>query len=114
MGFPPCPKKPLTPYFRFLRDNREQIKKQNPSLASIDLVKKCAEIYKDIDENIHSRYIKEYEKDRENYLKQRLEYETKLTADQRQCIADAKQAKVEKKKRVAHKKVRILLHVLMP
>lgn len=38
-GLPPRPRKPLTPYFRFLADVRPKVVKENPKLSVLEVVK---------------------------------------------------------------------------
>lgn len=106
LGLPPRPKRPLTPYFRFLKDNRPQIAKEHPSLSSIELMKMCAEKYKAIDNKTKVKYSEEYAKEQLDYAKRKFQYESKLTLDQKQTIQDAKEAVHEKRERINHKKVK--------
>lgn len=38
-GLPPRPRKPLTPFFRFLAETRPKVTKENPKLSTMEVVK---------------------------------------------------------------------------
>ncbi|KAJ5075158.1 high mobility group protein dsp1 [Anaeramoeba ignava] len=42
------PKRPLSAYFIFCRENREIIKQQNPNMRAVELTKQLAEIWKSL------------------------------------------------------------------
>jgi hypothetical protein len=84
---------------------REVVKKENPELAYLDVIKKVAEKYKTIDPALMKKFEHEYSKDNEKWLREKFQYETKLTLEQRQNIMDAKEAQKERKKKIAYKKV---------
>lgn len=105
LGLPPRPKKPLTPFFRYLTENREKLQKDNPQLKPVEVVKVCAQHYATIDPVKRAKYQDEYLKEQDDYLKRRTAYESKLTDEQKYEIANAKQEAVEKKARIEYKKV---------
>lgn len=107
LGIPPRPKRPLTPFFRFMKEIRPSVTKENPNLAGLDVVRKVAEKYKSIDPALLRKLTEEYHKDQEEYLKTKFRYESQLTTEQKQNIIDAKDALHEKRARIAYKKVAI-------
>ncbi|KAG5684219.1 hypothetical protein PVAND_013457 [Polypedilum vanderplanki] len=104
LGLPPRPKRPLTPFFRFLVDNRPKIAKENPNLKPVDLIQLCAKKYADIDSEVRNKYHEEFLKEQEVYLKKRSAYENSLSDEQKFEIANAKQEKQDKKLKSEHKK----------
>ena len=106
LGLPPKPKRPLTPYFRFLVQARTQVQQSNPKLSTIEIVQACAKRWADVDESTKQKLTEEYMKDKEQFIKQRAQYESKLTDEQRYDIEAAKQDIEESKEKRAHRKVR--------
>lgn len=53
---PNKPKKPLTAYFRFLKDHRARVKAENPDLKPPQLTKKCGELWREFDEEQKKKY----------------------------------------------------------
>lgn len=88
---------------------RPVVKKENPDLQGVAIIKKIVEKYKFIEPALLEQYQAQYRKDQEEYIKKRYLYETKLSPDQKQDLADAKEAKAERRERLAYKKVRNLL-----
>lgn len=71
LGLPPRPKRPLTPYFRFLKEMRPVVKKENPDLQGVAIIKKIVEKYKFIEPALLEQYQAQYRKDQEEYIKKR-------------------------------------------
>jgi transcription factor A len=105
LGFPSRPKKPLTPYFRFLSENRARISKENPQLKPLEVVVQCAKEYKQIDVDKLAKYTAEFNNEQQSYVQKLAEYNSKLTEEQRREIAAYKEVKAERKERIEHKKV---------
>lgn len=106
LGLPPRPKKPLTPYFRFLAEVRPRVTKENPDLGAIQVVATCAKQWANVDDNLRKKLTDEYMKEKEKFVKERAQYEGKLTDDQKYDIQTAKQDLQESRDKRAHKKVR--------
>lgn len=106
LGLPARPKKPLTPFFRYLSENRTKLQTANPQLKPIEVVKLCAKQYATVDPSVKTKYQDEYIKDQEEYIRKRTVYDNKLTDEQKYEIANAKQEAVEKKARIEYRKVR--------
>lgn len=106
LGLPPRPKKPLTPYFRFLKDARPKMLQSNPNLKAIELVQACAKKWVDVDENTKKKLLDEYMKDKEQYVIRRAHYESRLTDDQKFELEAAKQDIVESREKREHRKVK--------
>lgn len=66
LGIPARPKKPLTPYFRFMRDIRATVVASDPKLSANDVVKKMALKWETVDEKQKKKYQDEYKKEQVN------------------------------------------------
>jgi len=104
LGLPLRPKKPLTPYFRYLVEVRPEMTKNNPKLSTLEIVQECAKKWANVDESTKQKLLIDYMKDKEQYIKQRAQYESKLTDEQKYEIEAAKQDLVESREKRAYKK----------
>merc|ERR1712216_626883 len=52
----PKRKKPLTAYFQFAKDNRENVKKENPGVSLGEASKKLGAMWKELDATTKSKY----------------------------------------------------------
>ncbi|XP_034485438.1 transcription factor A, mitochondrial isoform X1 [Drosophila innubila] len=105
VGLPPRPKKPLTPYFRFMREMRPKLLAKDPKITTIGIVQELSKQWVDVDPKLKERLQSEYKKDQETYMELRTKYESKLTDEQRaeikqmkQDISDAKERKQLRKR----------------
>ncbi|XP_001995833.2 transcription factor A, mitochondrial isoform X2 [Drosophila grimshawi] len=105
IGLPPRPKKPLTPYFRFMREMRPKLIAKDPKISTIEVVRQLSKNWVSVDPKMKERLQSEYKIDQEIYLDQRTKYDAKLTDEQRaeikqmkQDISDAKERKQLRKR----------------
>ncbi|XP_017959738.1 transcription factor A, mitochondrial isoform X1 [Drosophila navojoa] len=105
IGLPPRPKKPLTPYFRFMREMRPKMLAKNPSISTIEVVRQLSKSWGEVDPKLKERLQSEYKRDQELYLEKRTKYDATLTEEQRselkqlkQDISDAKERKQLRKR----------------
>lgn len=105
LKIPPRPKKPLTPFFRFLALNREKALSQNKDLKAMGVVQVVSKEWANVDQQLKAKLTDEYMKEKEDYTKIIAQYETKLTDEQKDGIRVAKQERVEGKEKRAHRKV---------
>jgi transcription factor A len=105
LGLPVRPKKPLTPFFQFLAENRTRLSKENPNLKLTELMQLCAKKYADVDLATKDKYKVQFLKENEEYMKKRSSYESKLTEEQKIEIAKAKEDAEDRKLKVEHKRV---------
>ncbi|XP_030553995.1 transcription factor A, mitochondrial isoform X1 [Drosophila novamexicana] len=105
IGLPPRPKKPLTPYFRFMREMRPKMLAKDPKITTVEVVRQLSKSWVDVDPKLKERLQSEYKKDQELYLEQRTKYDATLTDQQRaeikqmkQDISDAKERKQLRKR----------------
>ncbi|XP_055386504.1 uncharacterized protein LOC129615367 [Condylostylus longicornis] len=105
IGLPPKPKKPLTPYFRFMKKMRDSVTAENPNAKAHEIVKILASKWENLDEINKKKLQEEYKKDQISYLETRTKYDSKVTDEQRgelkqlkQELADAKQKRAMRKR----------------
>lgn len=109
MHIPDKPKKPLTPYFRFLRDYRQDKIKSNPEVKATELVKMGAADWAKAHASIKDKYTNEYKQDLEEYTVKMTAYNAKLTPEQQESIKEIRRLKTASKlKREIKKKSRDL------
>ncbi|XP_055298366.1 transcription factor A, mitochondrial-like [Sitodiplosis mosellana] len=86
LGIPERPKRPMTGYYRFLKEVRPSIKKTGKTTREIPVV--AAAQWNKLDESQKQKYIREYEQERVEYMKKKEEYEKSLTKEQKLAIKD--------------------------
>lgn len=106
LGLPKKPKKPLTPYFRFLQQARPDVVKQHPKASTIEVVKMIAEKWQTVDESTKKKLEAEFKQDQTSYVTKLAKYDALLTAEQREDIKNFKHEISETKVKREHKKVR--------
>lgn len=106
MGLPEKPKKPLTPYFRFLKQVRSQVVEKNPKATIPEVIRMVAKQWETVDEATKSKFEEEFKKEKITYIEKRAQYDSKLTDDQKTDIKHMKQELTESREKRAFKKVR--------
>ncbi|XP_016981496.1 transcription factor A, mitochondrial isoform X3 [Drosophila rhopaloa] len=99
VGLPPRPKKPLTPYFRFMREQRPKLVAANPKITTIEVVRQLSKDWSDADVQLKDRLQAAFKKDQQIYMEQRTKYDATLTDEQRAEIKQLKQDVVDAKER---------------
>ncbi|XP_068081770.1 transcription factor A, mitochondrial [Anabrus simplex] len=99
LGIPSPPKKPMTPFFRFLTLIRPTIKQKNPEAKITDVTKLAAEQWEKADPEVRQKLHDEYKDAMRDYLEERLKYEMSLTPEQKEEIQQAKEDIVDAKER---------------
>lgn len=99
LKLPEKPKKPLTPYFRFVRDQREDLMKKFPHLKVTDVTKKCAEEWKDAHITIKEKYQISYKEELDDYYKKLEKYKLSLSDEQKDFLSEVSKEKTDDKKR---------------
>ncbi|XP_072945070.1 uncharacterized protein TFAM [Epargyreus clarus] len=84
------PKRPLTPFFKFMTQMRPALLAKNPGITSKEAIAWSSKHWQQLDSETKSQMHKEYEKDLEDYKKIKAMYEASLTEQQK---ADIKQVK---------------------
>lgn len=104
LGLPPKPKKPLTPYFRYMQQMRPVILEQNPKIALPELVKLIASKWEQVDDKTKMKLQEDFKKDQVLYIEKRAQYDSKLSDEQRRDLKHLKQEISDAKERRAVKK----------
>lgn len=104
LGFPERPKKPLSPYFRFMSEVRPAVTAAHPQLRLPDVVKAIAHKWETVDEAKKIELLAAFKRDQVVYLQKRAAWEAALTDDQRFQLKDLKQQLADTKERSAEKK----------
>lgn len=96
---PERPKKPLTAYFRFLLEYRGKVLKENPGIKITEVTKTASEAWRELDEAKKADYEQQHRDELDRYTKQYLDYEAKLTDEQRAVLQAAKEEKLQERKK---------------
>ncbi|XP_026463686.1 ARS-binding factor 2, mitochondrial-like [Ctenocephalides felis] len=97
LGYAEKPKRPLTPFFRFVGQIREQLKKENPTASTMDISKLASVKWEKAEPHVKSKLEEEYKKDQLVYIKQKVEYDKNLTEEQKEDIKQFKANQQEEK-----------------
>lgn len=109
IGLPPKPKKPLTPYFRYMAQQRPKLQAANPKTSIIEIVKQISKEWEKVDASMKERLQAEYKKDQQTYIEARTKYDAKITDEQRAQLKELKQEVTEaKERRMMRKRVKEL------
>ncbi|NWH54731.1 TFAM factor, partial [Fregata magnificens] len=92
------PKRPLTAYFRFLKENHSAFRQKNPEMSNVELVKKIAGAWKELPASQKQAYEEARKTDWQRYEKQLAAYKAQLTP------AQAAALKEERRKRLAKRR----------
>ncbi|NXX56731.1 TFAM factor, partial [Scopus umbretta] len=92
------PKRPLTAYFRFLKENRSAFRQKNPEMSNVELVKRIAGAWKELPASQKQVYEEARKADWQRYEEQLATYKAQLTP------AQAAALKEERRKRLAKRR----------
>ncbi|NXN22214.1 TFAM factor, partial [Nycticryphes semicollaris] len=93
------PKRPLTAYFRFLKENRPTFRQNNPEMSNMELVKKLAGAWKELPASQKQVYEDARKTDWQKYSEQLAAYKAQLSP------AQAVALKEERRKRLAKRRL---------
>lgn len=88
------PKRPLTPFFKFMAQLRPVLLAKNPGLTSKEAIQWISKHWQQLDAETKQQMGKEYEKDIEDYRKIKAIYESSLTEEQKENIKRVKEEMV--------------------
>ncbi|XP_063972918.1 transcription factor A, mitochondrial isoform X2 [Diachasmimorpha longicaudata] len=103
LGIPPRPKRPMTPFIAYSVLERGRIVKEHPDLRPRDIMKKIAEDWKTYSLPHKEELRKNYLHELQEYTKQIMAYEEKLTDEQKKSIKDEKLRGMEATEKVKMK-----------
>ncbi|XP_018576996.1 transcription factor A, mitochondrial-like [Anoplophora glabripennis] len=101
LKIPEKPKKPTTPYVKFIAEHRIKVVKDNPNLKQTDIIRKCAEDWKEVSQELKEKYNAAYKKECVIYDEKILTFNANLTPEQRQALQivnDEKKSSRQKRK----------------
>ncbi|CAK1586809.1 unnamed protein product [Parnassius mnemosyne] len=84
------PKRPLTPFFKFMTQMRPALIAKNPGITSKEAIAWSSKHWQELDSETKTQMVKEYEKDLEDYKKIKEMYEASLTEQQKEDIKRVK------------------------
>ncbi|XP_025961798.2 transcription factor A, mitochondrial [Dromaius novaehollandiae] len=93
------PKRPLTAYFRFLKENHSIFRQKNPKMNNMELVKKMAGAWKELPVSEKQAYEEARKTDWQRYEEQLAAYKAQLTP------AEAAALKEERRRRLAKRRL---------
>nr|CAD7570606.1 unnamed protein product [Timema californicum] len=110
LGIPVKPKKPLTPFFRFMGQIRPMVVQQHPSARVTDHTKIIAQQWKNLEPPAKQKFEEEFKKEMIHYIAVRVSYENSLTDQQKMDLQKAKEKKVESKQQRQLKMGTTIIH----
>ncbi|XP_055953658.1 uncharacterized protein LOC129989272 [Argiope bruennichi] len=104
LNIPPPPKKPLTAYMIYCKDNRKELLKEHPTLTSTEQIKKLAAQWNSLSLAMKEPYENKARESTVLYGEAHKRYYENLTEEQRHEIAIAKAEKKEARRLLKLKK----------
>ncbi|NXG07067.1 TFAM factor, partial [Sakesphorus luctuosus] len=92
------PKRPLTAYFRFLKENRPAFREQNPEASNVDLVKKLAGAWKELPASQKQVYEEARKTEWQRYGEQLAKYKAQLTPAQAAALKEERRKQLAKRR----------------
>ncbi|KFP03916.1 hypothetical protein N300_07746, partial [Calypte anna] len=92
------PKRPLTAYFRFLKDNHSAFKQKNPEISNMELVKKIAGAWKELPASQKQVYEEARKTDWQKYQQQLAAYKAQLTPAQAAALREERRKRLAKRR----------------
>ncbi|GBP28368.1 High mobility group protein B3 [Eumeta japonica] len=80
------PKRPLTPFFKFMTQMRPALLAKNPGISSKEAVAWTSKHWQQLDVETKNQMLKDYQKDLEDYKKIKAVYKASLTDTQKEEI----------------------------
>ncbi|NXA14517.1 TFAM factor, partial [Sapayoa aenigma] len=98
------PKRPLTAYFRFLKENRSAFREKNPGVSSVDLIKKLAGAWKELPASQKQVYEEARKTDWQRYGEQLAVYKAQLTPAQAAALKEERRKQLAKRRSLRAKR----------
>ncbi|NXC51319.1 TFAM factor, partial [Penelope pileata] len=92
------PKRPLTAYFRFLREQQAAFRQRNPELNSLELVKKMAGAWRELPAAQKQVYEEARKTDWQKYSEQLAAYKAQLTPAQAAALKEERRRRLAKRR----------------
>lgn len=84
-----------------MKQVRSDIVQENPKAKAVDVTKLIAQKWEKIESKEKLKFEEEFKKDQEKYIEEKLEYDSKLTAEDREKITNVRREIDSKRKRQA-------------
>lgn len=98
------PKRPLTAYFRFLKDQQPIFRKQNPDVSILEIAKKIAYAWKELPVSEKQTYEAAAKVDRQAYKEELAKYKAQLSPAQIVALKEERRQKRAKRKAMRKKR----------
>ncbi|NWI60205.1 TFAM factor, partial [Calyptomena viridis] len=98
------PKRPLTAYFRFVKDNRSVFREKNPEASHAELIKKMAGAWKELPASQKQVYEEARKTDWKKYGEQLAVYKAQLTPAQLATLKEERRKRLAKRRSLRAKR----------
>ncbi|XP_076856737.1 transcription factor A, mitochondrial [Brachyhypopomus gauderio] len=98
------PKRPLTAYLRYVKEQQSVVVQQNPDIKIVDIIRKIAQQWKTLTPEQKRPFEEATLIDREQYKVAMQKYQAQLTPEQTASIAEEKRQKRAKRKAIRKKR----------
>ncbi|NXM66834.1 TFAM factor, partial [Serilophus lunatus] len=98
------PKRPLTAYFRFMKENRPVFREKNPEASSVELIKKLAGAWKELPASQKQVYEAARKTDWKKYGEQLAAYKAQLTPVQAAALKEERKKQQERRRSIRAKR----------
>ncbi|XP_055844704.1 transcription factor A, mitochondrial [Episyrphus balteatus] len=106
VGLPPKPKKPLTPFFRYIKQVRPTILAENPHFKATDVIKTISKQWETVDPALKLKFQEEYQREKTIYVETRAKYDSQITDEQRYEMKQLKdESNIAKERRMTKKRI---------
>ncbi|NWI92089.1 TFAM factor, partial [Pitta sordida] len=92
------PKRPLSAYFRFMKDNRSAFREKNPEVNNMELIKKLAGAWKALPDSQKQVYEEARKTDWQRYGEQLAVYKAQLTPAQAAALKEERRKQLAKRR----------------
>ncbi|XP_075361546.1 transcription factor A, mitochondrial isoform X2 [Mycteria americana] len=101
------PKRPLTAYFRFLKENNSAFRQKNPEMSNMELVKKIASVWKELPASQKQVYEEARKTDWQRYKEQLAAYKAQLTPAQAVALKEERRRRLAKRRSFRAKRAKL-------
>ncbi|XP_075010209.1 transcription factor A, mitochondrial isoform X2 [Calonectris borealis] len=101
------PKRPLTAYFRFLKENHSAFRQKNPEMNNVELVKKIASAWKELPASQKQVYEEARKTDWQRYEEQLAAYKAQLSPAQAAALREEKRRRLAKRRSFRAKRAKL-------
>lgn len=81
LGLPAKPKRPVSPYFRFMNEVRPTLQTKNPKLKQTEIVAMIAKMWDSMDANKKAKYSQGFSEESAAYAEQAAKYRNNLSEE---------------------------------